>query len=133
MDSSLFTFHFSLLCDVHATFTILLRLQHGSLHHATRRWAKDSIVDKILQFAVRGEDNVNLLDVGGGEFVQRFCTLAADGETKGAQALELHLVAVQQLLAHTAGHVGKHALDSALREHAVVSRDMHNLSKSNGK
>ena len=73
MDSSLFVLHSSLFLyrlQIHAAFTIFLSLQRSSLHHTTRRWTKDSVVDKVLQFAVWGEDNV-------------------------AQTLKLHLVAVQ--------------------------------------
>ena len=35
------------------------------------------------------------LDVGGGEFIQRLCTLAAEGEPESSQAVELNLVAIQ--------------------------------------
>ena len=74
LHSSLFVLHLNSLFlnrfQVHATFTIFLRLKRSSLHHTTWHWVKHSVVDKILQFAVWGEDNV-------------------------AQTLKLHLVAVQ--------------------------------------
>ncbi len=53
------------------------------------------IASKTLQFAARGEDNVQLLDVGSRELLQSVGWLAADGKTKGAQTIELHLVVVQ--------------------------------------
>ena len=58
--------------NIPSTFplSLFLRLQHSSLSHTTWHWVKHSIVDKVLQFAVWGEDNV-------------------------AQTLKLHLVAVQ--------------------------------------
>lgn len=56
--------------QIHTNIAIFLCLQHSSLSHTTWHWLKYSIVDKVLQFAVWGEDNV-------------------------AQTLKLHLVAVQ--------------------------------------
>ena len=56
--------------QIHANISIFLRLLHSSLSHTTGHWLKHSIIDKVLQFAVWGEDNV-------------------------AQTLKLHLVAVQ--------------------------------------
>lgn len=56
--------------QIYAHVSLLLCLQHSSLSYTTGHWLKHSIIDKVLQFAVWGEDNV-------------------------AQTLKLHLVAVQ--------------------------------------
>ena len=86
-----------LLCstEVNGGFVVLLGLEYCSLGNAARYWFKHGIVDKTFEVGVGSEDDVDLLDVGGGEFLQRLCTLAAEGETESSQAVELNLVAIQ--------------------------------------
>ena len=112
--------------EVNGGFVVLLGLEDCRLGNAARYWLKPGIVDKTFEVGVGGEDYVDFLDVGGGEFIQRLCTLAAEGEPESSQAVELNLVAIQQLLTLATSHVGKHALDGTLREHGVVARHMGN-------
>ena len=81
--------------EVNGGFVVLLSLEYCSLGNAARYWLKHGIVDKTFEVGVGSEDDVDLLDVGGGEFIQRLCTLAAEGETESSQAVELNLVAIQ--------------------------------------
>ena len=81
--------------EVNGGFVVLFSLEDCSLGNAARYWFKHGIVDKTFEVGVGGEDYVDLLDVGGGEFLQRLCTLAAEGEPESSQAVELNLVAIQ--------------------------------------
>ena len=88
--------------EVNGSFASLLSLESCSLSSTARYYFECSIVDEVFEFVVGSEDDVDLLDIVGGERLQRLGTLAIEGDTEGTETFELNLVAVQELLAETA-------------------------------
>ena len=88
--------------EVNGSFASLLSLESCSLRSTARYYFEYSIVDEVFEFSVGGEDDVDILDIVGGERLQRLGTLAIEGDTEGTETFELNLVAVQELLAEAA-------------------------------
>ena len=108
------------IVEVDGRLVALDGLECRSLYEARGDWLEGGVVDEVGEFLSWGEDDVDLLDVGGGELLESLGSGATDGESYGAESVEDDLVAVEDLFAQACCHVGEHSLDGALGEHGVV-------------
>ena len=78
--------------EVNGALASLLGLESCSLSSTARYEVEYCVVDEVFEFSVGGEDDVDILDVVGGERLQRLGTLRVEGDTEGTETFELNLV-----------------------------------------